>query len=146
MELIAEIEIDRPPAEVFAFLADMSNNPQWQRGMQSCEWTSPLPIRVGSTYSQRASFLGRPIITEFEVAEYETDGRIRITSTKSTFPLDITRTVEPAGEGSRVRAMIRGEPGGIMGLLAPITKPLAYHSIQRDYRRLKELLEAGAPD
>ncbi len=142
--MASTVEIDRPAAEVFAFVSDMENNPRWQNGMKSSRWTSPPPIGVGSTYAQVAGFLGREIETAFEVVEFEPGKRIRITSTKSTFPLDITRTVEAVDIGScRVSAVIKGEPRGLLGVLAPLTRPLANRSIQRDYGRLKELLEQG---
>ena len=141
--MTADVFVARPVEEVFAYLSDMAKNPEWQNGMESCEWTSEPPIGVGSTYTQQASFMGRPIHTDFEVVEFEDGRRIRIRSTKSTFPLDITRSVESEGEGARVRASIRGEPSGLMGLLAPLTKPMAQRSIRQDYQRLKSLLESS---
>ncbi|MCW2633576.1 MAG: Polyketide cyclase / dehydrase and lipid transport, partial [Pseudonocardia sp.] len=30
------VEIDRPAAEVFAFVSDVGNNPRWQQGQRSC--------------------------------------------------------------------------------------------------------------
>ena len=49
-------EIDVPADEAFAFLADFSNNPAWQSGVDATEWTSTPPIRVGSTYDQTVEF------------------------------------------------------------------------------------------
>lgn len=141
MEMRSDVEIDRPVDEVFALLADMSRNPEWQQGMVSCTWTSEPPIAVGSTYDQVASFMGKEILTSFAVTEYEAPHRIRIESVVSTFPLDITRTVEPRGDGARVQGVIRGEPGGVMKLLAPLMKLQAQRSIRADYQRLKALLE-----
>ena len=43
------IDIDRPAAEVFAFLADFANNPRWQGGMRDCRWTSRERMVVGTT-------------------------------------------------------------------------------------------------
>ena len=71
MRLSASQIIQRPADEVFGFVADVTNNPRWQRGMRSCAWTSPPPITVGSTYRQEASFLGRPLVTDFEVVDHE---------------------------------------------------------------------------
>ncbi|GJM38120.1 MAG: hypothetical protein DHS20C19_14870 [Acidimicrobiales bacterium] len=141
VEMRSEIEIDRPVEQVFAVVADMSRNPEWQTGMVSCTWTTEPPILVGSTYDQVASFMGKEIRTSFAVTEYEAPSRIRIESTVSTFPLDITRIVEPHGDGSRVVAVIRGEPGGLMKLFAPLMNIQARRSIRADYERLKELLE-----
>ncbi len=141
MELRSGVEIHCPVAEVFAVIADMSRNPEWQKGMRSCTWTTEPPLRVGSTYDQVASFMGKKIVTTFEVTEFEPPSRIRIESVVSTFPLDITRTVEPTATGSRVTAHVKGEPGGLMRLFNPIMKIQVQRSIDGDYRRLKALLE-----
>lgn len=144
IEVVVACSIDRPPAEVFGFLADSPNNPLWQRGMRSCRWTSDPPIGVGSTYDQEARFLGRPIRSSFEVVEFEPGRRIRIRTTESTMPLDITRGVEPAESGgSDVTATIRGGPEGWGRHFDPLTQWMVERSVTADYRRLKSLLESG---
>lgn len=140
MELKGTIEIERPAAEVFEFIADFENNPRWQGGMRSCRWTSEGPLRVGSTYVQEASFLGRRIDTHFRVTEYEPGRSISIESTKSTFPIQVTRSVEPLGEQRcRVTAHVRGQPKGIVKLLSGLAKEM----IAKDYQALKRVLEQG---
>ena len=42
----ATVEIDRPAAEVFDYLADMANNPEWQRGQQRCTCRPELRVRI----------------------------------------------------------------------------------------------------
>ncbi len=132
------------PAEVFAFLADASNNPTWQQGMRSCTWTSGAvveggPIEVGATYDQVASFAGREIRSSFVVTAFEPGRSITIETTASTFPIRVTRSVAPLpGGGARVTAHVWGEPGGVMKLLAPLTKGLFAASVAKDYQRLRE--------
>lgn len=142
VEMRSEVEIARPPDVVFAMIADMARNTEWQNGMVSCDWTSDPPHGFGSTYEQVASFMGKKILTTFEVTEYETPTRIRIQSVVSTFPLEITRTVEATASGSRVTAVVKGEPGGLMKLFAPLMNRQAQSSIDADYQRLVALLES----
>ena len=97
MNLLSQIEVERPAPEVFAYIADFANNPTWQGGMDSCRWTSEGPIAVGSTYEQVAHFLGKAILTTFEVTALDPGHSIRIESRISTFPIQVTRTVEPLG-------------------------------------------------
>lgn len=144
IDVTAAADVARPADEVFAFIADMSNNPRWQQGQESCTWTSPPPIGVGSTYDQRARFLGREIVSSFEVVEYEPDRRIRIRTVDGPMPMDITREVDPLGEdGARVRATIRGGPTGLLRLLDPLTRRMVQRSVRGDYARLAELLGAA---
>lgn len=145
LEVVVQQAIRRPAADVWAFIADMSNNPQWQKGMQSCEWTSDPPLRLGSTYDQRAKFLGREIVSSFEVTEFVEGEHIRIVTTGGTMPIDVTRSVEPVTDNvSLVEAIVRGDPSGPFRFAAPIMKPLVRRSVQQDYKRLKALLESGS--
>ena len=145
LTMTASIEIDRPAGEVFAYVADMANNPEWQRGQRRCTWTSEPPLRIGSTYDQEASFLGRSIVSSFEVVELEPGRRIRIVSTAGTMPIDVTRIVEPTGDDRcRVSAEVRGDPPGAMRLLGPLLPRLVERSVRGDYRRLKEQLESSS--
>jgi uncharacterized membrane protein len=147
IEVNVRIEVGQPPDEVFEFWSNWANNPRWQTGMESCTWTSEPPMRLGSTYDQRASMLGRPIVSSFEVVEYEPGHRVRIKTTKSTLPLDITRQVTPRpGGGTILEACIRGEPGGVMKLFNPLTRRMVERNIRADYQRLQVLLSEGVPE
>ena len=144
IEVCTSIEIDRPAPDVFAFVSDFPNNPTWQRGQESCEWTSEPPLRVGSTYEQRARFLGREMRNSFEIVELERDRRVTFTSTAGTFPLTVTRTVEPLGTTrSRFTENVRGDPKGFFRIAEPLLRQMVKRSIERDFPRLKALLEQG---
>lgn len=143
LEVRVETWIDRPPEEVFAVVSDVTNNPRWQRGMREAHWTSAPPLRVGSTYSQVASFLGRRIESRFEIVAYEPGRLIKGRTTVSSFPITFTRSVEPESGGSRVRAIIEGDPSGFFKLGTPIMRPQLRRTVRQDYANLKRLLEAG---
>ncbi len=133
------VQIDRPAAEVFAYVADFANNPAWQGGMVSCEWTSDTQMAEGSTYVQQARFMGKRIDTHFQVTEVVAGTSISIESTVSTFPIQVTRSVQPAGDAScHVTAHIRGQPTGLMKLFSGMVKK----SVAKDYAALKTLLES----
>ena len=138
------VDVERPANDVFAFVADVENNPRWQRGMRRCSWTSPPPHGVGSTYDQVARFLGKDIVSSFRVVEHQPGRRIKITTTKSPFPITETRTVQPLGEGrAHVAAIVEGDASGFFRLAAPILRGLVARSVRGDYARLKRLLESG---
>lgn len=142
MKLTSSVEIDRPPEEVFAVISDFSRNPEWQKGMKSARWTSESPARVGSTYEQVARFLGREVITIFEVTAHEPGRSVTIESRESNFPITVTRSVEPLRpDRSKVTAQIVGEPGRFFRLFGPLLRAMAQRSVRSDYERLRRLLE-----
>ena len=144
IEVLAEVSIARPAGEVFAYIADMSRNTEWQKGMQECRWTSEPPLRLGSTYDQVAAFLGKEIVSSFEVTEFVDGERIRIESTGGSMPLDITRSVQATGEGScSVSARVCGDAAGVFSIAAPLMKAMVGRSVRADYQRLKRQIEAS---
>ena len=92
LDFTHHIDIERGAEEVFAYVADFENNPRWQGGMQSCQWTSADKMQPGSTYVQQAKFFGRQIDTHFRVTAVEPGRSISIESTVSTFPIQVTRS------------------------------------------------------
>lgn len=140
-----EVPIERTvagdPDAVFAFLADHSNNPTWQTGMESCTWTTPPPIGVGSRYDQVARFLGREIRTTFEVTAYEPGRSITIDSLSGPLDLHITRSVAGVGEGTRIEALIQGTPTGLMRVFEPLMAGKVRKDINADYDRLVAMLD-----
>ena len=131
------VTVRRPADEVFALLAEVTNNPTWQGGMRSCTWTLP------TTYDQVAHFLGRDVVSSFVVAHLEPGRRVRFRSTSGPFPIEETRTVEPVEAGSsRVTAVVAGDASGFFRVAAPLLRTLVARSVRGDYRRLVERLEA----
>ena len=95
-------------------------------------------MEVGSTYVQEASFLGRPIHTHFEVVAVDPGRSISIESTQSTFPIQVTRSVQPVDEGTcDVTAHIRGQPKGLLKLFGGMVR----RSVAKDYAELRRTLE-----
>ena len=44
------VQIDRPSEEVFTYISNFENNPEWQSGQLEAKFTSEGPLSVGSTY------------------------------------------------------------------------------------------------
>jgi uncharacterized membrane protein len=138
------VDIDRPAEDVFAFVADFPNNPRWQRGMRACRWTSDPPHGVGSTYDQEARFLGKDVRNTFRVTAFQPPHRVSFASTGGTFPIAVTRTVEPLGAGRcRFTEHVEGDARGFYRVAEPVLEVMVKASIRRDFPRLKRLLEEG---
>ena len=138
-----EVEISRPSDEVFAFISDFENNPKWQSGQLEATFTSEGPLGVGSTYDQVAKFLGRRIVSTFEVLEYESNRRVKASSTSGSFPITFTRLVEPIYEGTEVKAIIEGDASGFFKLAEPLLGRMIQRSVDSDYLNLKKIMEEG---
>jgi uncharacterized membrane protein len=54
VDVLTEIVIDRPCAQVAAYAGDPTNAPRWYVNIESVEWRTPEPVVIGS----RMDFVG----------------------------------------------------------------------------------------
>jgi uncharacterized membrane protein len=67
-----DITINRPTAEVYAFLADGLNNPKWRAGVQKIALKSGAAGEPGAVYSQTLTGpKGRPLQGDYEITDAE---------------------------------------------------------------------------
>jgi carbon monoxide dehydrogenase subunit G len=142
----AEIRIARPAAEVAAYMFDPANDPAWIGGISEAEPLGPPPIAAGSRVRRRASFLGRRIDYVMEVVALEPGRRLAMHAVEAPMPMDVTYEVDPAPDGAVARVRVQGDTGGLYRLAGPLVSVQVGRSIDGDVRRLKELLEAEAPE
>ena len=103
MEVQNTVLIRRPVSDVFSFVTDWRNAPQWVAGLLETEITSADPTGVGTKFRDVGKFLGRRIETTWEVAEYTVDEVFTVRTLKSPVPARLTHLFEVRGEapGSR---------------------------------------------
>ncbi len=143
MDTTTEVLVACDAEAAFELLADFSRNPEWQQGMVACRWTTEGGLAVGATYEQQARFLGKAILTTFEVTDLQPGRSVTIRSIVSTFPIEVTRTVEAVDEGRcRVGAHVWGDPPWYLRMV-PFMGTMMRRSIAQDYERLKQMLEAA---
>lgn len=141
IQVETSIHIQQPAEKVFNYISDFEKNPEWQSGMVACRFTTDAPLRIGSTYDQEATFLGRKIISSFEVIEYIPNEMVKATTRSSSFPITFTRIVKPLENGCEVSAIIEGDASGFFRLAEPLMRGMVRRSIVKDYKKLKQLME-----
>jgi uncharacterized protein YndB with AHSA1/START domain len=73
----ATVEIDRPVAEVFAFLADGENDPKFSPRVQQITKATDGPTAVGTVYRSTVKDAGMTTKREFKITEFVPDQKIR---------------------------------------------------------------------
>jgi carbon monoxide dehydrogenase subunit G len=70
-------EIDRPIAEVFAFLAAGTNDPEFSPRVQRIEKTTEGPVGVGTVFASTVKDAGMTTTREFRITEHTSPTTIR---------------------------------------------------------------------
>lgn len=143
VDVAATIVIERPIGEVSAYAGDPSNAPEWYRRIESAEWQTDPPFRLGSRIRFVARFLGRQLDYVYEVVEYTPGEQVAMRTVGGPFPMDTTYTWRPVGD--RVTHMTmrnHGEPSGFGRLAAPVIARAMRTAMTQDLDDLKRLMEA----
>ena len=139
----AAVVISRPSDQVFAFVADARNRPQWDESVDSEELTSPEPIGGGTTVRTKLTSMGREYEYTWEVVEHDPPHRMRIESTSGPFPTTLTYVLSDAADGgTAVEFSVVARPGGVLRLFQPLIARNTQRNLDRGFARLKQVLES----
>jgi uncharacterized protein YndB with AHSA1/START domain len=129
--------IDRPPADVFRFVATdhVENHPRWDPQMSLVQET-PGPIGVGTRIRRSRAGGETRVEGEMEITEFDPDRTIGGVIRDGPMELRSWMTVEPEGEaGSRLTITVESDD-------APLA--MMEESIKASLQRIKEMVEGGA--
>lgn len=144
VDVVTEIEIQRPRAVVAAYAADPDTATAWYENIKAVEWQTPKPLAVGSRITFVAQFLGRRIAYTYEIAELVPGERLVMATSEGPFAMETTYTWDEAGEATTVMTLRnRGEPSGFAKVTAPMMARAMRTANRKDLARLKGILEAA---
>ena len=136
--------VNRPAEEVFAYLTDPENLPEWQSMVSESRKDSPGPMDVGTRMTNVRNFLGRRIESQVEVTAYEPSRRFDVQVVSGPVPFKVSQTLEATDGRTTIRVEAEGEPGGFFKLAEPLVARQAERQFKNDFATLKDLLEARA--
>jgi len=148
MTFQTSIEIDRPPAHVFAYATDPVHFSEWQRDVLRAE-VSGDPLTVGTTFTTVRRFAGRENRLVQEVTQVDPPRRWSTQAVGGPILPDATLTIEPLDGGSRSRVTfaIDYRTSGVGKLILPLVVRQTEQAAPVSFRRLKERLESpSTPD
>jgi uncharacterized membrane protein len=144
--ITSSIEINRPQAEVFAYLDELDKHSEWQRDLISSRLETEGPIGVGTRATDTRKVPGGPRDMTYEITEYDPPRKSSWRVLNGPVRAVGSVTVEPVGDGSRSRVTVDFdlEGHGIGALIAPFARMQARSQVPKDQAKLKEILERGA--
>jgi uncharacterized protein YndB with AHSA1/START domain len=144
IDFTIETEIERTPAEVFAYVIDPAKLATWQTNTVSAVPETDGPLRVGSRIREVHRAPGGKKIEELvEVAEYEPDRVLGLRNIEGP-PVQGRITLEPTERGTRFRFRVSGQPTGATRLVEPLLGFILKRNFQHFCTTLKRILEDAA--
>jgi uncharacterized protein YndB with AHSA1/START domain len=140
----SEVTIRRRVADVFAFVADLSNTPLWQQGVVHSESITPGPIRVGHMFDEDVKVAWFHVATRCVVTELEANQRMVFEASSSPLEYRAEFWFEPVDGGTRLRVRGSGRMRGVWRLLEPVLQADATRTAKDEVGRIKSHLEAVA--
>jgi uncharacterized membrane protein len=145
VDVSTEVVIDRPCDLVAAYVADPSHAPEWYVNIDSIEWHTDPPLRVGSRVAFVARFLGRRLEYTYEIVEHDPGRRLVMRTAEGPFPMETTYTWQPNPAGGTTMSLRnRGEPAGFARIGAPAMAAAMRRANRKDLARLKQLLDRSS--
>ncbi len=138
--------VDRPINEVFAFLADGTNDPKFSPRVQEIRKTTDGPVGVGTVFESTVKDAGMKSSRKFELTEFEAPTKIRWAERSKnavTVP-DGGYDLEDVGNGqTRVTIHNQFEGHGFGKLIVGFASKSAVKDAPALAERIKAAAEAG---
>ena len=142
VDVRTDVDIHRPVGDVSTYAADPTNAPEWYANIESVEWKTDPPLRVGSSVAFVARFLGRRLAYTYDIVDLVPGERLVMRTAEGPFPMETTYTWSAnAGGGTHMTLRNRGEPSGFSRLSAPFLAPAMRGANRKDLDSLKAILE-----
>lgn len=143
MHVEESAEINQPLQEVFKYVSDVGNYPEWMAHALEVRTDTPGPPQQGDRFVVAIKSVGRRFETPYERTSYEPDRRF--TDRAVGGPIANHRwhaAFEEMPGGTRLTRAVDVESGGLLKLLEPLQKRAAERQLRKDLQALKEVLEA----
>lgn len=96
------VHVPAPVEDVFAFVADFANLPEWDPGIAAVERVGHRAPGAGARYRVTASFMGREVPMDYEIARWEPHTGAELVGQAPTIRAIDRIGFEPDGAGTRV--------------------------------------------
>lgn len=118
------VSTSRSPEEVYAYLADFSNQSEWRFDVLESELVEGETGQVGALYRQRIKQGRREMEVKAQVTQAEAPRTVAFRSFESG-PVEASGawTISPRGEGTHVVCDVAIEAKGLLKLFEPFMGP-----------------------
>jgi len=140
--LVAEVDIKRPPGDVFDYCSDHRHEPEWNPQMKRSETITDGPISVGTRYA--TEFVKAPPMV-MECTRYDRPRGWSMAGVSKAFRASGDNSIEATLEGSHLVMRMELEAHGLLRLAAPLLRRRMQPMFEKDLLNIRNKLENARP-
>ena len=144
LDVSQSVQISCAPEEVYQLITDLESTPQWSSAIVRIVRHEEGPLKVGHTFTEEATLMGRTIRTTKVIKALEPPHSYAEEATGGLMPHAVRMTLEPVGGGTRLTFRLSGNPGRAAKLYGPLLGRALKGQIAKDLKAMKRLLERSA--
>jgi len=141
-QIEGEIVIRRAINDVFDFVADERNEPDFNPQMKSVDKLTQDPIGLGTQFRAEIMSGGKPLSILIEYTKFDRPHRLRSRTTMPGMTIVGELLFETVGDETRMHWAWTMQPLGFMRLLKPLIILIGRRQEREIWASLKECLEA----
>ena len=144
-EITTKVQIDRPRSEVFAYLTDLRNAPEWSTELLRRTFDGDQ-VELGTTGEDELRAFGRVLVTPWEVTEYLPPESMTIEFGGALSAISRFSFEEADSGASTVMTCVTDLHlrGRILRMFTPFVAMDARRADEAQFRRAKEIIESRA--
>jgi uncharacterized membrane protein len=142
MRLEESVDIDRPVEEVFEYVSDVGNYPQWMAHVLDVRKHTPSAPQQSESFVVAIKSVGRRFETPYERTSHEAGRRYTDRAVGGPIPNQRWHSAfEEVPGGTRFTRAVEVESTGVLKLLEPLQRRAAGRQLKKDLQTLKQVVE-----
>jgi hypothetical protein len=143
VDVRTETIIRSPLDKVSEYAANPDNAPTWYVNIDSAEWKTKKPLRVGSLIAFKAKFLGRELSYIYKIIEYIPGEKLVMVTEDGPFPMETTYKWEIIDANhTRMSLRNKGIPSGFSRFISPFMSFMMKNANKKDLKKIKLIIES----
>jgi len=135
------VTINRPPQDVFDFVANHANDKLWKPFVTVSKQISAGAIGVGTRFEVGTLISNRYFASNVEIVEYEPHRWYVYKSNAQPFPFIAQLSFESITSGTAIRGQVEFQAHGLWKVFAPIIQAFFKSQEKHTFSQLKKVLE-----
>ena len=142
LRLEMRTELQAPASKVFDFVADHTNAPQWQSGIDDIRRITPGPLGVGTEHELTRRFAGMKVVARNRFIAYEPGRFVAFEIPSGKMTGVASYLVESTGSGTcRLTSNVDFQVGGLAQFAVPLLTVIFKRDDEKALAALKVLME-----